>query len=47
VLFDADTSTRTLFANGAGQVSLRGRGGTTPPVVVMPGAEIKWYAIVV
>jgi hypothetical protein len=47
VLFDVGTSTRTLFANGAGQVSLRGRDGTTPPVVVLPGQEIKWYSIVV
>ena len=47
VMFDVDTSTRTLFANGAGQVSLRGRDGTKPPVVVMPGQEIKWYATVV
>jgi hypothetical protein len=46
VMFDEYTSTRTLFANGAGQVSLRGRDGTKPPVVVMPGQEIKWYAIV-
>jgi len=46
VMFDVDTSTRTLFANGAGQVSLRGRDGTKPPVVVMAGKEIKWYAIV-
>lgn len=46
VMFDVDASTTTLFANGAGQVSLRGRDGTKPPVVVMPGQEIKWYAIV-
>jgi hypothetical protein len=47
VMFDVDASTRTLFANGAGQVSLRGRDGTKVPVVVMPGQEIKWYAAVV
>jgi hypothetical protein len=47
VMFSVDTSTRTLFANGAGQVSLRGRDGTKPPVVVLPGQEIKWYAIVI
>ncbi|RDW89646.1 hypothetical protein BP6252_01678 [Coleophoma cylindrospora] len=47
VMFDVDTSTRTLFANGIGQVSLRGKQGDTVPVKVMPGAEIKWYATVV
>jgi hypothetical protein len=47
VMFDVETSTRTLFANGAGQVSLRGRDGTKPPVNVMAGQEVKWYAIVV
>jgi Glycosyl hydrolases family 43 len=47
VMFDVDTSTRTLFANGVGQVSLRGRDGTKPPVTVMAGQEIKWYATVV
>lgn len=47
VLFDVGTSTRTLFANGAGQVSLKGPDGTRPPVVVLPGQEIKWYSIVV
>lgn len=46
VMFNVDTSTRTLFANGAGQVSLRGRDGTKSPVFVMPGQEIKWYATV-
>jgi hypothetical protein len=47
VMFNMETGTRTLFANGAGQVSLRGRDGTKPPVNVMAGQEIKWYAIVV
>jgi len=47
VMFDVDTSTRTLFANGVNQVSLRGPDGTRPPVVVMAGQEIKWYASVV
>ena len=46
VMFDQSTSTRTLFANGAGQVSYRGRDGNTPPVVVLPGMQIKWYATV-
>jgi hypothetical protein len=47
VMFDVETSTRTLFANGAGQVSLRVRDGTKQPVNVMAGQEVKWYAIVV
>ena len=47
VMFDEDTSTRTLLAIGANQVSLRGADGKTPPVVVLPGQEIKWYSIVV
>ncbi|KAN0115030.1 glycoside hydrolase family 43 protein [Hyaloscypha variabilis] len=47
VMFDVDTSTRTLFANGVNQVSLRGPDGIQPPVVVMAGQEIKWYASVV
>jgi Glycosyl hydrolases family 43 len=47
VMFDVDTSTRTLFANGAGQVSLRGPDGNKPPVMVLPGQEIKWYSVVV
>jgi hypothetical protein len=46
VLWDVNSSTRTLFANGVNQVSLRGSNGKTPPVFVMPGQEIKWYAIV-
>ncbi|KAH7418159.1 glycosyl hydrolase [Cadophora sp. MPI-SDFR-AT-0126] len=36
---------RTLFANGPGQVSLRGKDGKTPPVEALK-QEIKWYAIV-
>ena len=36
---------RTLFANGPGQVSLRGKDGKTPPVQALK-QEIKWYAIV-
>lgn len=47
VMFDVNTSTRTLFANGPGQVSLRGIGGNLPPVIVLPGMEMKWYATVV
>ncbi|KAL5326988.1 hypothetical protein ACEPPN_004677 [Leptodophora sp. 'Broadleaf-Isolate-01'] len=35
----------TLFANGPGQVSLRGRNGKTPPIQTLD-QEIKWYAIV-
>jgi len=46
VMFDLDSNTRTLFAIGANQVSLRGKEGKTPPLVVMAGQEIKWYAIV-
>ncbi|CZR54322.1 uncharacterized protein PAC_04206 [Phialocephala subalpina] len=46
VMFDVNTSTRTLFANGPGQVSLRGINGKTPPVVVLPGQQLKWYAVV-
>ncbi|KUJ20909.1 Arabinanase/levansucrase/invertase [Mollisia scopiformis] len=46
LMFDLSTSTRTLFANGPGQVSLRGINGNTPPVVVLPGQELKWYATV-
>jgi hypothetical protein len=46
VMFDLDNNTRTLFAIGANQVSLRGKEGKTPPLVVMAGQEIKWYAIV-
>jgi hypothetical protein len=46
VMFDLDSNTRTLFAIGANQVSLRGNEGKTPPVVVMVEQEIKWYAIV-
>jgi hypothetical protein len=45
-VFDMQKSTRTLFANGANQVSYRGMDGKTPPVHVLPGQEIKWYAIV-
>lgn len=45
--FDINTSTRTLFYNGANQVSYRGADGKTPPVLVMAGQEIKWYATVV
>lgn len=44
--FDVETSTRTLFAIGANQVSYRGKNGTTPPVVVLAGQQLKWYAIV-
>lgn len=44
VMFDLDSNTRALFAIGSNQVSLRGKEGETPPVVV--GQEIKWYAIV-
>ena len=44
VMFEMDSNTGTLFAIGANQVSLRGKEGKTPPVVVMQ--EIKWYAIV-
>jgi hypothetical protein len=47
VLFDEATSTRTLFAIGANQVSFGGVDGKTPPVVVLPGQEIKWYSVVV
>ncbi|KAL2074477.1 hypothetical protein VTL71DRAFT_8255 [Oculimacula yallundae] len=36
---------RTLFANGPGQVSLRGKDGKTPPVQALD-YELKWYAIV-
>lgn len=46
IMFDINTSTRTPFANGPGQVSFRGNDGKTPPVVILPGQEIKWYAIV-
>jgi hypothetical protein len=46
VLFDVNRSTRTLFAIGANQVSYRGPEGKTPPVVVMEGQQLKWYAIV-
>lgn len=46
MVFDVTTNARTLFANGPGQVSLRGITGNTPPVVVLPGQELKWYAIV-
>ena len=46
VLWDVDSSTNTLFANGANQVSLRGNDGKAPPVFVMEGKEIKWYAVV-
>lgn len=46
IMFSMDTSTRTLFANGIGQVSFRGNQGNTAPVQVMPGMEIKWYATV-
>lgn len=46
VIFDLDSNTRTLFAIGANQVSLRGKEGKMPPLVVMAGQEIKWYAIV-
>lgn len=46
VMFNVDTSTRTLFANGPGQVSLRGKRGNKSPVVVLAGEELKWYAIV-
>ncbi|KAL3425571.1 glycosyl hydrolase family 43 [Phlyctema vagabunda] len=45
-VFNETTSTRTLFANGPGQVSLRGKLGNRPPVNVLPGKEIKWYSIV-
>ncbi|KAH7360485.1 glycosyl hydrolase [Rhexocercosporidium sp. MPI-PUGE-AT-0058] len=36
---------RTLFANGPGQVSLRGKNGKTPPIRTLD-QEIKWYATV-
>lgn len=44
--YDVHTSTRTLFAIGANQVSYRGPDGKTPPVQVMVGKQIKWYAVV-
>ncbi|KAE8448153.1 hypothetical protein EG329_009757 [Mollisiaceae sp. DMI_Dod_QoI] len=44
--FNVVTSTRTLFVNGPGQVSFRGIDGKMPPVTVLQGQEIKWYAIV-
>jgi hypothetical protein len=37
---------RNLFANRAGQVSLRGREGDRAPVVVWEGGEVKWEAVV-
>jgi hypothetical protein len=46
VMYDARTSTRTLFAIGANQVSMRGADGKTPPVKVMAGKQVKWYATV-
>ena len=36
-----------MFANGAGQVSLRGNAGDRPPVVLLQGQEVKWEAVVV
>jgi hypothetical protein len=44
VMFDIETSTRTLFAIGANQVSFRGSNGKKPPVQILVGQEIKWYA---
>ena len=46
VMFDENTSTRVLFENGVNQVSYRGKNGKAPPVKVLYGEEIKWYAIV-
>ncbi|XMA08174.1 hypothetical protein WAI453_000965 [Rhynchosporium graminicola] len=40
----SDGNGRTLFANGPGQVSLRGKDGNAPPVQVL-SQELKWYTI--
>jgi hypothetical protein len=42
VMFDLDSNTRTLFAIGANQVSLRGKEGKTPAVVGKAG-EVVCY----
>jgi hypothetical protein len=44
--YNVKTSTRTLFAIGANQVSYRGADGKTPPMQVMSGQQLKWYATV-
>ncbi|KAH6681494.1 glycosyl hydrolase [Halenospora varia] len=36
---------RNLFAIGANQVSLRGKEGKTPPMMVLPG-ELRWFATI-
>ncbi|CZS90148.1 uncharacterized protein RAG0_01306 [Rhynchosporium agropyri] len=40
----SDGNGRTLFANGPGQVSLRGKDGNAPPVQVL-SQELKWNTI--
>ena len=44
--FDVETTRKALFVQGPGQESLRGKGGNEPPIKVMSGKEIKWFAVI-